>query len=395
MTPFAEIGIMLAVVAVAGAVAARTGQSVIPAYILAGIVVGPSVPTHVAGITVAVVSKTEFVRVFADLGVVLLLFFLGLHVDIECLLDDWDRVVGAGVVDFALNYAAGLALGSLFGLSLVQTLVVAGIVYISSSAIVTEALLNSGWIAGRESTPILGVLVFEDVVIAVYMALLSSLVLGGGSPAEAVLTLGKGFGFLGVVAATGWVGTEPLERLFASRSDELFALRLLGVAALVAATAATFGLSKGIAAFFVGAALGGTDHEERIERTLEPARDLFSAVFFFAIGLATRASVVATILPLLAVALVVTIASKLLTGIVGGHIYGLDRRRSLRVGVGLIPRGEFSLVIATLAANASVATGRVPEFAVGYVLATSILGTLFVRHEPRLVRLLSRFSHVR
>ncbi|KZN26426.1 hypothetical protein A4G99_20425 [Haladaptatus sp. R4] len=395
MTPFAEIGIVLAAVAVAGAVAVRTGQSVIPAYILAGVVVGPSIPTHVAGIGIAVVSKTEFIGVFADLGVVLLLFFLGLHVDVERLVDDWNRVVGTGVVDFAFNYAAGLALGFLFGFSLAQTLVVAGVVYISSSAIVTESMLNNGWIAGRESAPILGALVFEDVVIAVYMALLSSLVLGGGSPVAAVLTLGKGFGFLGVVAVTGWVGTEPLERLFASRSDELFALRLLGVAAVVAAAAATFGLSKGIAAFFVGAALGQTDHEARIERTLEPARDLFSAVFFFAIGLVTKTSVLADVLPLLLAALVVTIASKLLSGYVSGHIYDLDRRRSLRVGVGLVSRGEFSLVLATLAGSASVGMGFVPEFAVGYVLATSVLGTLFVRHEPSLVRLLSRFGHVR
>ncbi len=383
MTPFAEIAIVLVAVAVAGAVAVRLGQSVIPAYIVAGVLVGPSAPTEIAGVPLAIVSDTAFVHVFADLGVLLLLFFLGLHVDLDRLLDDWNRAVGAGVVDFVCNFAVGLGLGFAFGFSPVETLFLAGMVYISSSAIVTESLLNHGWIAGRESEPILGSLVFEDVVVAVYMTLLSTMVLGGGSPVEAVLTLGSGFGFLGFVAATGWYATGLLERLLAADSDELFVLRVLAVVALVAVVSATFGIGKGIAAFFAGTALGQTDHEERIERTLAPARDLFSAIFFFAIGLTIEAAILSRIAGLLAVALVATTASKLLSGVVSGHIYGLDDRRSLRVGVGLVARGEFTLVLAALAQTAPTSMELVPEFAVGYVLVTSIVGTLFVRHEPR------------
>lgn len=395
MTAFAEVAVVLVVVALAGTVAARAGQSVIPAYIIAGVLVGPSAPTSVGGVPIAIVAETEFLRAFADLGVVLLLFFLGLHVDANRLLDDWNRVVGSGVVDFVCNYAVGVALGVLFGFSPLEILFLAGIVYISSSAIVTESLLNQGWIAGRESDPILGSLVFEDVVIAVYLTVVSSMALDGGSFADAVLSLATGFALLGAVAAAGWYATGVLERLLAGESNELFVLRVLGVVAAVAAVAATFGVSKGIAAFFVGVALGRTGHEERIERTLEPACDLFSAIFFFAIGLATKASVLAHIAGLLAVALVATTASKVVSGAVSGRIYGLGRRRSLRVGIGLIARGEFSLVLAAMARSATVPVRFVPEFAVGYVLATSVLGTLFVRHEPRIARLFERLGRVR
>ncbi|WP_440010577.1 cation:proton antiporter [Halomicrococcus sp. SG-WS-1] len=387
MTPFLELGVVLGAVAVAGGVAVRLGQSVVPAYIVAGIVVGPHAPTRVAGVPLALVAESEFVAVFADLGVVLLLFFLGLHVDADRLLGDWDRVVGAGVVDLGCNAAVGVALGWLFGFSLLETLFLVGVVYISSSAIVTKALLEQGWIANRESEPILGSLVFEDVVVAVYLTVLSTLVLGGGSASNALASLAAGFGLVAGVAAVGWYATGALERLVAARSDELFLLRVLAVAVLVAGTAATLGVSKGIAAFFVGGALGATDEAERVERALVPVRDLFAATFFLAVGLATPVSALVEVAGLLAAALVATTASKLVSGVVSGRIYGLDDRRSLRVGLGLVARGEFSLVLAALARASPTPVEGVPEFAVGYVLATSVLGTLLLRHEPTVAAL--------
>ena len=129
-----------------------------------------------------------------------------------------------------------------------------------------------------------------------------------------------------------------------------------------------------------------------LKAALVSARDLFSAIFFYAIGLTTDATAFFGIADLLGVALVATVASKLLSGAVSGRIYGLDERRSLRVGLGMVARGEFTLVLAALARNASTSMGLVPEFAVGYVLATSIVGTLFVRHEPRFAQF---FGYVR
>lgn len=386
----AKLGVLLTALAVAGALAARLGQSVIPAYILAGIVVGPSAPTALWGVPVALVGDPEFVHVFADLGLVALLFFLGVHVSFERLLANYRRLVGAGLVDLALNVAVGVALGLAFGFGPVATLLVAGIVYISSSAIVTKALVERGWIAGAESEPILGVLVFEDLAIAVYLAVVSALGPGGGVAAAGV-RVATSLGLLGVVALAGWYGTGLLERLLRVDSDELFALRVLGVTTLVASAATATSLSVGVTAFVVGAAVGRTDAEARVERVLAPVRDLFSAVFFFAIGLSTDLLAVFDLAGLLAVAVVATTASKLASGLVGGRLYGLDDRRSLRVGVGMVARGEFSLVLAALAGGllAGGPAELVPEFGVGYVLATSLLGTLLVRHEQRLADLLN------
>ncbi|MFC4553196.1 MULTISPECIES: cation:proton antiporter [Halorussus] len=385
-----ELGVVLTALAVAGGLAVRLGQSVIPAYILAGIVVGPSAPVEVAGVPLAVISREGFVEAFADLGLVALLFFLGVHVSFERLVENYRRLLASGLLDFVVNVAIGVGLGVLFGFGPLGTLFVAGIVYISSSAVVTKSLVERGWIADAESEVILGVLVFEDVAIAVYLTVVSAVALHGGTLLDAALRAGTGLGFLGVVAVVGWVGSARIERLLRTPSDELFLLRVLGVATLVAGTARFTSVSVGVTAFVVGAVVGRTDTTDRIERTLVPVRDLFSAVFFFAIGLSTRVAALADLAGLLAVAVVATTAGKLLTGSLAGRLYDLGPRRSFRVGVGTVARGEFSLVLATLAAGLAAAgpARLVPEFGVGYVLATSVLGTLSMRHEDRLADLL-------
>lgn len=381
-----EIGIALTALAVGGALAARANQSVIPMYIVVGILVGPNVPTQLGPIPLTLVENHEFIDVLAELGIVFLLFFLGLEFNIERLVEGWDRLVGIGSVDFVINFGIGVVLGFAFGFSLIETLFLAGIVYISSSAVITKSLIDRGWIANPESEAILGTLVFEDILIAVYLALLSAVALGGGGLEDAAVSVGVAFGFLGGLTLLAFYGTRYVERAFTVDSDELFLLRVLGVTTLVAGGALALGVSEAVAAFFVGTAFSSTDHTHRIERVVSPARDLFAAIFFFSIGLTTDVTTVAGVAVLLAAAVVLTTLTKIASGTLGGRLYGLNRRRSLRVGVGLVPRGEFSLVIAALAA--SVGTGAlastIPAFAVGYVLVMSILGTVVMGYADSL-----------
>lgn len=377
-----EAGIAFAVLALAALLAIRAKQSVIPAYILVGIVVGPSAPS-VGGLSLSLVRYREFVEVFAELGIVFLLFFLGLEFSVDQLLARRDRILGSGVVDLVVNFGLGLALGALFGLSALESLFVAGIVYISSSAVITKSLIDLGWIADPESEPILGTLVFEDIVIAVYLAVLSALVLSGGTAADVAVSVGIAFAFLAALVLVAFYGTAQVERRFDVRSDELFLLAVLGTTALVAGLALAVGVSEAVAAFFVGTAFSATSHVRRIERIVSPARDLFAAMFFLSIGLTTDLTAIVAVLDLLAVAVVVSVVGKFASGIAGGRLYGLDRRRSIRVGVGLIARGEFSLVIATLAVSAGttpVLREVIPAFAVGYVLVMSVVGTVAMRY---------------
>jgi len=382
-----EIGIALVALALAGLAANRLSLSVIPAYIVVGILVGPNPPTELFGVSLRLVAYGEFVQLAAELGIVALLFFLGLEFSVGQLLADRRRIAAAGGVDFLLNFGVGVAIGVAFGRTPLETVLLAGIVYISSSAIVTKSLIERGWIANPEAEPVLGTLVFEDLLIAVYLALVAAVVSGAGGLTGAAVDVARAFAFLGGLAVVAWYATDWVERAFDLASDELFLLHVLGVTTLIAGAALALGISEAVAAFFVGTAFSQTSHVERIEHVVAPVRDLFAAFFFFAIGLQTDVTLLPAVGSLLAVAVVVTTASKLVSGTVAGRLYDLTPMRSLRTGLALVPRGEFSLIIAALVV-ASVGTGSdaladfapvVTAFAVGYVLVMSVLGTVLIQ----------------
>jgi CPA2 family monovalent cation:H+ antiporter-2 len=372
-------GLAVAAVAVVGVLAHRFGQSVIPAYIGVGILVGPNAPT-IAGVSFPLLERYEFIDLFAEIGVVLLLFFIGLEFSVDRLLARRGEFTRAGTADFLVNAGAGLAIALAFGFSPLEAAFVAGIVYISSSAIVTKTVVDLGWVANPEAEPILGVLVFEDLVIAVYLAVVSAIATGAGDP---VTSVGIALAFLVALFAIARFGGPIAERVYAHESDEQFLLGVLGTVVLLGALGLAAGVSEAVAAFFLGMAFSETTHVERIERVLAPARDLFGAVFFLSIGLQTDLGTVRSGVVLLVVAVVVTTATKLATGYYAGVTYGLDRRRAVRTAVGLVARGEFSLVLAAIATSVGTdALGdEIPAFAVGYVLVMSLLGTTLMRYS--------------
>jgi len=382
-----DVGIAFVAIAVAGALALRIGLSVIPAYILVGILVGPNFPTELGPVSLALVPADGFFGLLAELGIVFLLFFLGLEFSLDQLFSSWNRIASIGTVDFLVNFGVGVAIGLGFGFGPIETLFIAGIVYISSSAVITKSLIDEGWIANPESEAILGTLVYEDILIAIYLALLTAIALGGGDALDIAGAVGTALLFLGALVALAWYGAGYLDRLLDVRSDESFLLRIVGITVLIAGIALSIDVSEAVAAFFVGTAFSQTDHVERIERIVAPARDLFAAVFFLYIGLTTDVTLIADVVALLVVAVVLTTLTKFVSGTVSGRLYGFDRRRSYRVGIGLVPRGEFSLVIAAIASG--VGTGAladlVPAFAVGYVLVMSILGTVSIQRADTVI----------
>lgn len=386
-TILVEVAIALLALAIIGSVASHLGQSVIPAYILAGILVGPYVPTDVGGISLRLVTNSEFLTTVAELGIILLLFFLGLEFSVETLLKNRVRLTAVGGIDLVANALVGIGIGIAFGYGLQGIILIAGIVYISSSAIITKALTEMGWLANPESEVILGTLVVEDIVIAVYLAIVSAVVVGGGSASDATMTVAQSFVFLTVLAGGAHLGSDYIDPIFDADSDEIFLLRVVGVTVLVGAVAVTIGVSEAVAAFFVGTAFHGSDLVERLERLLAPLRDIFAALFFFSIGVTTNLLVVVDVGLLLIIAVLASTIVKIGSGYASGRAYGLTGRRSMRVGLGLVPRGEFSLIIATLAAASTVPSVRetVPAFAVGYVLVMSIIGSLGIQYSRQVM----------
>jgi len=394
-----EIGAMFAALAAVGAFARRLNQSVIPFYILVGIAASEFVAGRLTaeylGVELAIgrsVEAQHFIDLGAELGIVFLLFFLGLEFNLDRLLDHSDRIGKAGTVDLVVNFGVGLVLGYALFRDPVAAFIVAGMVYISSSAIITKSLIDLGWIANRESGPMLGTLVYEDLFIAVYLAVLSALIVGGGDLAEAALSVGTGLGFILLLVLVVYVGTAAFSRLLATNSHEFVVLRVTGVTVLVAGAALTLGVSEAVAAFFIGMAFSSTGQAAELEDLLEPVRDIFAGVFFFWIGLVTDPSLFVDVVGLVLVAAVVTTPTKLVSGFWGGKIYGLDDRRSTRVAVGMVTRGEFTLIIASAILVVTSADGAITAataqtlnaFAVGYVLLMSVLGTMLMQYSTPL-----------
>lgn len=381
-------GVLLVLLAVAGGIALRLDQSVIVAYIVVGLLVGPYAPS-VAGISPTLIESPAFVRLLADLGVVLLLFFVGLELSLDQLFANRTRFLRAGAVDVGISLPLGFGLGLAFGFTWLEAGFIALIVFNSSTVIIAKSLIDLGWVVDPESRAILGVIVIEDILTALGFAILSVLLVSGTDASAVAHSVGQSVLFLVLLLAAAYHGAGLLERVFDTKSSELFLIGVLGVGAVVAGAGLMVGVSEAVAAFLVGTAFGRTSYTERVERLVAPSRDLFAAIFFVTIGLQTDPALLLATLGFVLVAVVVTTAGQLLSGYLAGRAYGLDRHRSVRVGCALTPRGEFSLVIAAFLVTAGPTPAlreTVPAFTVGYVLLTSILGTVLMRNADR-------FSH--
>ncbi|WP_424002265.1 cation:proton antiporter [Haloarcula salina] len=391
MADLLGVGVLFAAVAVAGVVAVRVDKSVIPLYIVVGMVLSPSVTEgiDVAGVALPTIGGSEFVDIGAELGIVFLLFFLGLEFNLDRLIESRQRIGRAGLLDLGINFGVGLLLGFALFRDPLAAVLVAGIVYISSSAIITKSLIDLGWIANDEAEPMLGSLVFEDLFIAVYLTVAAALVTGGSDVGAAVTSVGIALAFIVGLLLLAQYGTPWFERALQTNSNEYKVLRAVGITVLVSGVALAIGVSEAVAAFFVGMAFAPTSHAHDLENLLEPVRDTFAAVFFFWIGVETDPTLFPGVAGLVAAAVVVTTPTKLLSGYLGGRTYDLGPRRSMRVGLGMVTRGEFSLIIAAVAltgAGVSLSVdlaNAIYSFTVAYVLVMSVLGTMMMQYsEP-------------
>ena len=383
-------GAILVILAVGGGLAHRVGHSVIPAYILVGMVVGPHAPS-VRGVRLTLLERPEAIQLLADLGIVFLLFFVGLELGLDRLLEHRRRFLVAGTIDVAISLPLGIGIGLLFGFGPIEALFIGAIVFNSSTAIIAKTLLDLGWIANAESEAILGIVVIEDIVTAFYLAVLSAVLLGTATSGSLARSLGLTLSFLAGIVIVAYFGSRLIERAFETRSSELFVIGVIGSTALVAGAGLALGVSAAVVAFVVGTAFGRTRLRAAVEHQLTASRDFFAVAFFFLIGMQTDPRVVLLVGGLIAVAAAITVPGQVVSGYLAGRAYGLRSDRAVRVGCALAPRGEFSLVIAAFlvtAGTTDVLRETIPAFAVGYVLVTSVIGTVLIRYCGSLERLL-------
>jgi CPA2 family monovalent cation:H+ antiporter-2 len=364
-----ELGAVLVGLAVLSRIATRLGMTTIPLYLTAGLAFGKD------GIF-PLVTAEEFIEVGAEIGLILLLFMLGLEYTASELISTMRTNVRTGVVDLVLNFTPGLGAGLILGWSLVPAILLGGVTYVSSSGIVAKILSDQGWTSNRETPVVLSTLVIEDLVMAVYLPVVGALLVGGGSIGSLLPAL-MGVSIVVAVLAAATRIEVGLSRLVFSRSDESLLLTILGLTILVAGAAEVFGVSAAVAALLVGIVLSGPAAEAAYG-LLSPLRDLFAAIFFAFVGLSLDPSSIPPVLiPALALG-VITFVSKFATGWTGAGRAGVGIRGRTRAGSILAARGEFSIAIAGLATTAGVG-GRFEALAVSYVFVLAIAGPILVR----------------
>jgi monovalent cation:H+ antiporter-2, CPA2 family len=380
-----QLAVTVAVLAALGLVAGRFGLSAIPAYILAGILLGPNDPE-----LFSLVDPSEVTEFVAELGVIFLLFFLGIEFSLNRLLESGRHLILGGSIDLVVNATFGLLVGLLmFGPGFAAILVGAA-VYISSSAVTVKGLIDFRRLADEETVLVLAILIFEDLVIAFVLGLAS-----GGGEAEVAGTLvliAKVLGFvLAALAASHWL-SRPVDRLLDALPREFFLLFTVALVVGMSAVARELGLSEAIGALMAGVVLSETSVRGEIEERFLGFRDLFGALFFFVFGLAIDLDEIGTVGLLVALAVAVSIFGKLVAGFAAGLVGGFTRRQSLNTGAALVAHGEFTIIIAQLASEneAISAADRadLAAFAGLYVLATAVIGVVLMKESKRLGRVL-------
>ncbi|MFJ7167316.1 cation:proton antiporter [Streptomyces globosus] len=372
----------------AAAVFARLGRRIglptIPLFMLAGILLGPHTPGLV------LVEDVHDFEMLSALGLVLLLFYLGLEFQLDDLRSGGRRLLAAGGIYLVLNVGAGLGFGFALGWGPREALVLAGVLGISSSAIVTKVLVDLGRIGRPETRLILGVTVVEDIFLALYLAALQPVLSGAQGLGETALQASKAFGFLMVLAVAARHGTRLIGRLIAVRDNELLVISFLGAAILVAGVSELLGVVDAIGAFMVGLILAGTPSGPRIRELVHPLRDAFAAIFFFAFGLAIDPADIASVAAPVTAAVALTVLMNVTAGLCVARLYHYDPRPAANIATTLLGRGEFALILAAMAAGAGL-DGRIAPFIAGYVLVLAVLSPIAAGRSPLLARALGPF----
>ena len=375
-----DLAVTVVVLGVLGFIASRFGLSAIPAYLLAGLLLGPNEPE-----ILSLIEPSEVTSFVAELGIVFLLFFLGLEFTLDRILRSGRHVVTGGMVDLVVNAGLGLIVGlAAFGPSF-GALILAAAIYVSSSAVTVKGLIDFRRLADDETDLVLAILVFEDLAIAFVLGLAGG---GGGELTSTLVVVLKALLFVtGSLAASRWLA-HSFDRLLDRLPREFFLLATFAFLIGMAALADALGLSEAIGALMAGVVLAGTGARAEIEERFFSFRDLFGALFFFVFGLSIDVAALGSVWWILVLAVALTVVGKASGGYVAGLVGGFTRRQSLNAGFALVAHGEFTIVLAQLAAaNPRISEGvqsDIVAFAGLYVLATATIGIVLMKESKRL-----------
>ncbi len=358
-----HVGVATSAALLGGAIARRLGQPPLVGYLLAGIAIGPFTPGFVGDV--------GQISALAEVGVVLLVFALGVEFSLRELYAVRKVALGAALAQIGITVGVGSALAVVVGLEPRAALVVGAVLAISSTLVVAKALEERGQLDSIHGRNAIGWMIVQDVATIVFIVALPALAADELSVAPILLALGKGAIFLLIAFVAG---TRLLPVLFAAvarlGSPELFLLAVVSTALLTAfVSSAVFGLSLALGAFVAGVLISESDLAHQAAAEVIPFRDLFAVLFFVAVGMLVDPTTLLSQAPLIALLVIVAVAGKGLLSVGLARAFGLPARSAILLGAAIAQVGEFSLIIAADASELGLVDGAVYNA----ILATTIV----------------------
>ncbi|MED1602080.1 cation:proton antiporter [Alkalihalophilus marmarensis] len=359
-------GLILLLLFITGFVGMKMKIPDVVIFILLGIAVG------------GLLSGSHLLHFAGEVGIVLLFFMLGMEFPLKQLMSIAKKVLRAGILDVALSFGVTMAICMMMGLDVITSLIIGGVAYATSSSITAKMLESSKRMANPESEFMLGLLIFEDLVAPILVAVLVGLTAGMALTAGSMsLLVGK---VVALVAGAVILGVFLFRKLgsFFDRhmKHDLFILFVIGLALMYGGLALYLDLSEVLGAFLAGIMLAEVKRTHELELMVVRFRDLLLPLFFLYFGTTISFSEGIPMIPLLILVLVWSVIAKVIVGVLGGRWYGLTKKVSLRAGLSLTQRGEFSIIIASLAA------GSIKAFSSVFILASAMIGILLFQFAP-------------
>ncbi len=382
-----DLAVVMCVAAVATILFRQFKQPVVLGYILAGVIIGPHTPGQF-------IVDESTIETLAELGVIFLMFSLGLEFSLRKLTKVGATAFIAAALEIVIMILVGYALGRSFGWNMMDSVFLGAILSISSTTIIIKALEGLGKTKEHFASLIFGILIVEDILAIVMIALLSGFARTGEIEAgEAAMTILSLSSYLGILLVAGLILVPRLLNYVAKfRSDETLLITVIGLCFGVSLLTVKVGFSVALGAFIIGAIIAEARQIARIEAIMHPVRDMFSAVFFVSIGLLIDPSLIIKYAGPILILTIAVVLGKVFSCGLGSFIAGNDTRTSLRVGMGLAQIGEFSFIIAALGLSLKVTSDFIYPIAVAVSALTTFLTPYLIKSADQGVVLFDRFA---
>ncbi|MCI1014979.1 MULTISPECIES: cation:proton antiporter [Herbaspirillum] len=370
-----DMAIIMLIAGIVTVVFNKLKQPVVLGYIVAGVIIGPHTPPY------DLIQDEKTVHILSELGVIFLLFSLGLEFSLKKLAKVGATAFIAAAAEILLMIWIGYEIGLYFGWKRMDAIFLGAMLAVSSTTIIVKALNELGMKNEKFAQIIFGILIVEDILAIGMIALLSGVATSGSvDSTEVFTTVGKLVLFMTVSLVVGILAVPRLLSFIARfKSQEMLLVAVLGILFGFCLLVMKLQYSVALGAFLVGAVMAESRHLHRIERLVEPIRDMFSAIFFVAIGLLFDPNVLVKYWMPITVITLAVVFGKLISCGLGTFVAGQGGRTPMRVGMGLAQIGEFSFIIAALGQSLKVTSDFLYPIVVAVSAVTALLTPYLIK----------------